>query len=65
MSVLMMKMPPRVTTSIDEQEAASCPSSPPIVPGSSVRSRPSRSSVGKSRSSLPRWVTITMSATVR
>ena len=53
MSVLMTKMPPSVTTNIESRNPA-VPVSPPIVPGSSVRRRPKRRSVGKSRSSLAR-----------
>ena len=62
MSVLMMKMPPRVMTNIESRKPA-VPSSPPIVPGSSVRSRPKRSSVGKSRSSRAMPVNQTTAAT--
>ena len=61
MSVLMMKIPPRVMTNIASRKPA-VPSSPPIVPGSSVRRRPNRRSVGKSRS----WsLAIPVSQTIR
>ena len=47
MRVLTMKMPPSVTMSIASRNPT-VPSSPPIVPGSSVRRRLKRQSVGKS-----------------
>lgn len=43
--VLITKMPPNVTASIPSRNVAS-PSSPPIVPGSSVRSSDIHSSCG-------------------
>ena len=58
MSVLMMKMPPNVTASMPTTNPT-LPSSPPMVPGSSVRSIDIQRSVGRSRSSSPPMTTST------
>ena len=50
-SVATMKMPPRVTRSMANTNAT-LPVSPPIVPGSSVRSRLRQNSSAKSRPSV-------------
>ena len=48
----MMKMPPKVTASIPKMKPGAAPS-PPIVPGSSVRSIDIHSRSGIGRSSSP------------